>query len=159
MTAIFVVLGLFSIAAGLLLVFLILVMLAAERRSEMGMARAVGMKRLQLIESFMAEGMAYSVTAAAAGALLGVLVSLGMTRAMAYIFNAFDVGIAFHVTWQSLVIAYCLGVVPDVRHRCLLGLAREPAGDRRRRPRHAGAIGAVRRRDRARARRRADRQK
>jgi putative ABC transport system permease protein len=111
MTAIFVVLGLFSIAAGLLLVFLILVMLAAERRPEMGMARAVGMKRRQLIESFMAEGMAYSLTSALAGAAIGVAVSIGMTRAMAYIFNRFDVSIVFHVTPQSLVIAYCLGVI------------------------------------------------
>ena len=111
MTAIFVVLGLFSIAAGLLLVFLILVMLAAERRPEMGMARAVGMKRMQLIESFMAEGMAYSVTSAAVGAGLGVLVSLGMARAIQYIFHSFDVAIVFHVTARSLVISYCLGVV------------------------------------------------
>jgi putative ABC transport system permease protein len=59
----------------------------------------------------MAEGLAYSVTSAAAGALLGVAVSVGMTRAMAYIFNRFEVGIAFHVTWRSLVVAYSLGVV------------------------------------------------
>ena len=111
MSATFVVLGLFSIAAGLLLVFLILVMLAAERRPEMGMSRAVGMKRQQLIESFMAEGMAYSVTSAAVGALIGVLVSLAMTRAMAYVFNRFDVQIVFHVTARSLIVAYCLGVV------------------------------------------------
>lgn len=111
MTAIFVVLGLFSIAAGLLLVFLILVMLAAERRPEMGMSRAVGMTRFQLIESFMAEGMAYSMAAALVGAALGVVVSLGMTRAMAYIFNAFDVGIAFHLTARSLVVSFSLGVV------------------------------------------------
>ena len=39
---IFLIFGLFSIAAGVLLIFLIFVMLAAERRSEMGMARAVG---------------------------------------------------------------------------------------------------------------------
>jgi putative ABC transport system permease protein len=111
MTQIFVVLGMFTIAAGTLLVFLILVMLATERRSEMGMSRAVGMKRGQLIEAFMAEGMAYSITAGVVGALLGVLVSLAMTRVMAYIFNQFDVAIAFHVTWRSIVAAYCVGVV------------------------------------------------
>ncbi len=111
MAAIFVVLGLFSIAAGLLLVFLILVTLSAERRPEMGMSRAIGMKRLQLIESFMAEGMAYSVTSALAGAAIGVGVSVAMTRAMQYIFNRFDVAIVFHVTPQSIVVAYCIGVV------------------------------------------------
>src|SRR5581483_11173243 len=34
--------GSFSIAAGILLIFLIFVMLAAERRGELGIARAVG---------------------------------------------------------------------------------------------------------------------
>lgn len=111
MAQIFLVLGLFSIAAGSLLVFLILVMLAAERRAEMGMARAVGMTRLQLIETFLAEGMAYTLAAAAAGAALGVLVSLAMTRAMAYIFDQFDASVAFNVTMESVVIAFCLGVV------------------------------------------------
>lgn len=111
LAAIFFVLGLFSIAAGTLLVFLILVMLAAERRSEMGVSRAVGMKRMQLIESFMAEGSAYSLGAAALGAALGVAVSLAMTRVMAYIFSAFDVTIAFHVTPRSIIISFCLGVV------------------------------------------------
>ncbi|HEY8172955.1 MAG TPA: FtsX-like permease family protein [Dehalococcoidia bacterium] len=111
LAAIFIVLGVFTIAAGLLLVFLILVMLATERRTEMGISRAVGMKRRQLIESFMAEGIAYSGIAAAAGALLGVAVSFAMARVMSYIFSAFDVAIAFHVTPKSVVIAFCLGVV------------------------------------------------
>lgn len=111
MAQIFLVLGLFSIAAGSLLVFLIFVMLAAERRAEMGMARAVGMTRLQLVETFLAEGMAYTLAAAAAGAALGVLVSLGITRAMAYIFDDFDASVAFNVTLESIVIAFSLGVV------------------------------------------------
>src|ERR1700674_3327881 len=49
----FMVLGLFSIGAGILLVVMIFVMLAAERKPEMGMARAVGTKRLHLIEMFL----------------------------------------------------------------------------------------------------------
>src|SRR5262249_38418344 len=49
-TGLFLVLGLFSIAAGVLLIVLIFTMLAAERRSEMGMARAVGAHRRQLIQ-------------------------------------------------------------------------------------------------------------
>ena len=41
-TALFILLGLFSVGVGVLLVFLIFVMLAAARRTEMGMARAIG---------------------------------------------------------------------------------------------------------------------
>jgi putative ABC transport system permease protein len=48
--------GLFSVMVGVLLIFLIFVMLAAERRPEMGISRAVGTKRRHLIQAFLAEG-------------------------------------------------------------------------------------------------------
>ena len=44
-TSIFILFSSFSITVGILLIFLIFVMLAAERRNEMGMARAVGARR------------------------------------------------------------------------------------------------------------------
>ena len=78
----FLIFGLFAIASGILLIFLIFVMLAAERRSEMGMARAVGMQRLHLTESFLAEGMAYNVGSAAVGALLGLAVAFLLVLAI-----------------------------------------------------------------------------
>jgi len=34
-----------------------------------------------------------------------------MTRIMAILFAQFDLVITFHVTWRSLIISYCLGVV------------------------------------------------
>jgi putative ABC transport system permease protein len=111
MAAIFLVLGMFSIAAGLLLVFLILVMLATERRTEMGMSRAIGMRRGQLVRAFMSETLVYSVLAAVLGAALGVGVSLLMTRVLAYIFESIDVAVAFRVSPASIVIAWSLGVV------------------------------------------------
>ena len=45
-TSIFVLFSSFSIIVGILLIFLIFVMLAAARQPEMGMARAVGARRL-----------------------------------------------------------------------------------------------------------------
>ncbi len=60
--------GLFSIAAGILLIVLIFAMLAAERRAEMGMARAVGTQRRQLIQQFVAEGTGYALLAGLVGA-------------------------------------------------------------------------------------------
>src|SRR5207244_3511009 len=71
-TTFFLVLGLFSIAAGIMLIFMIFVMLAAERKTEMGMARAIGTKRVNLVQSFVSEGMAYNLMAGAVGAALGV---------------------------------------------------------------------------------------
>ena len=111
LTTFFVVLGLFSIAAGMMLIFLIFVMLAAERRVEMGMMRAVGTKRLHLTEVFLSEGMAYNIMAAAVGCGLGVAVSLGMVRVMAILFSEFGLSIVFNVSARSLIVSYSLGVV------------------------------------------------
>lgn len=109
-TTLFMVLGLFSIAAGILLIFLIFVLLAAERKPEMGMARAVGMKRRQLTEMFLAEGIAYDLVSALVGAALGVLVAFAIAGALGRMF-----GDVLHIqptaNWRSLVIAYTLGVV------------------------------------------------
>lgn len=111
-TTIFVVFGLFSIAAGVLLIFLIFIMLAAERKPEMGMARAVGAKRRQLVESFLAEGMGYDLGAA----VVGLVAGMGVTFAMVAIIKAFagdNLGLNLTVTFtlRSLVVAFCLGVI------------------------------------------------
>lgn len=109
-TGLFLVLGLFSIAAGILLIVLIFTMLAAERRSEMGMARAVGAHRRQLIQQFIAEGSGYAILAGLVGAAMGVLAALGIGYAMGWLFGDF-IDIAPHVTPRSMIVAYCLGVV------------------------------------------------
>ena len=110
-TTIFVVLGLFSIASGMLLIFLIFVMLAAERKVEMGMIRAVGTKRSHLVQMFLSEGMVYNMVSAAIGCALGVGVSVIMIRVMAQIFASEGLSITFHVTARSLIVAYSIGVV------------------------------------------------
>ena len=110
-TFIFLLMGSFSIAAGMLLVFLVFVMLAAERKPEMGISRALGSKRNQLIEMFASEGMAYNVGAAFVGCALGVLVSIGMVKVMMMLLAQFDIVITFNVTLRSLVVSYALGVV------------------------------------------------
>jgi putative ABC transport system permease protein len=104
--------GSFSIAAGILLIFLIVVMLAAERRGELGIARAVGTRRRHLIQLFLFEGLAYDVIAAAVGALLGVGVAFLMVRGMASaVATGSDLTIAFAVKPASVVLAYALGVL------------------------------------------------
>ncbi len=109
-TTFFLVLGLFSIAAGIMLIFMIFVMLAAERKPEMGMARAVGAQRSSLVQAFLSEGMAYSIIAGAVGAAFGVAAAVGLVAGFLKIAGGFDF-IHAHVTLRSLVISYCLGVV------------------------------------------------
>ena len=107
----FIIFGLFSIAAGLMLIFLTFVMLAAERRSEMGMARAVGMKRLHLTQAFIAEGMLYNVGSALVGAALGVLVAWLMITLLGFIFASFGTEIVLNVNPRALALAYLVGIV------------------------------------------------
>jgi putative ABC transport system permease protein len=113
--AFFTTFGTFSIAAGILLIFLIFVMLAAERRSELGIARAVGTRRGHLVQMFTFEGVAYDLAAAVVGALLGALVALGMVTVMASAFAAADADegfqIEFAVSVRSLLIAFALGML------------------------------------------------
>jgi putative ABC transport system permease protein len=103
----------FSIAVGVLLIFLIFVMLAAERRAEMGMSRAVGLKRRHLTQMFLFEGTAYTLAASVVGVVLGVGVAALMIRVLSTVFSGFYKGITlqFHVDWTSLVIAVCAGVL------------------------------------------------
>jgi putative ABC transport system permease protein len=114
-TSFFTTFGTFSIAAGILLIFLIFVMLAAERRGELGIARAIGTRRGHLTELFTFEGVAYDFAAALVGALLGAVVAFGMVFVLADALGAADADegfqIQFAVSARSLVIAFALGVL------------------------------------------------
>ncbi len=110
-TTIFVVTGLFGIASGLLLIFLIFVMLAAERKSEMGMARAIGAQRRHLIQMFVYEGTAYDLVAAGVGVLLGVLTGIVIALTLGRAFASTDLAIRPNVTMKSLAVSYSLGVL------------------------------------------------
>ena len=103
--------GGFSIAAGILLIFLIFVMLAAERRGELGIARAIGTRRSHLVQTYLFEGLAYDLAAAAVGTLLGVGVAYGMVLAMARALGSFGIEVGYDVRLQSFAIAYALGVL------------------------------------------------
>ncbi len=119
-STIFSVFGILSIVAGVLLIFLIFVMMAAERRSEMGMARAIGVQRTHVVQMFVTEGVVYDLLAAALGVLLGLAISYAIVGFIGTLFNSAAeqlVGqagifqIRFRAAPTSIVIAYCLGVL------------------------------------------------
>ena len=111
-TSIFILFSSFSIMVGVLLIFLIFVMLASARKSEMGMARAVGAKRRHLVLMFAFEGTAYAVVSAAIGVVLGLGVSMLMVTVMNQIFSSLEESftLAIHFEPRSVVVAYCLGM-------------------------------------------------
>ena len=112
-TTFFITLGLFSIMVGVLLIFLIFVMLAAARRSEMGMARAVGAKRRHLVQMFVFEGTTYALASAAVGVLLGLAISALIVVAANRAIGAFEGDFRFthHFEIRSVIVAYTLGMV------------------------------------------------
>ena len=111
--SLFLFIGSFSVIAGVLLLVNIFVMLAEERKSELGMLRAIGMKRGRLVRSFIIEGTIYALVAA----LLGILIGLGVGRAVvvvaARIFSSFSdedtFNLAFRFTPISLVNGFAMG--------------------------------------------------
>ncbi len=110
-TTIFIVSGLFGIAAGMVLIFLIFVMLAAERKSEMGMARAIGAQRGRLVEMFVFEGTAYDLAAAAVGVALGVVTGLIIAYTLGQAFAGLGLDIRPSVSTRSLLVSYSLGML------------------------------------------------
>ena len=77
-TSMFTAMGSFGVFAGLLLLVNLFVMLAAERKPELGMARAVGMRRSALVGAFATEGFIYALAAT----LLGTVVGIGLGRVL-----------------------------------------------------------------------------
>jgi len=110
-TGLFIIFGIFSVVAGIMLIFLIFVMIAAERRAEMGMARAVGTKRRDLIQQFLFEGYAYNLGSALVGIVLGVGVSLVMASVLNGLLGTSGLDLHSHIQGRTLVVAFCLGAL------------------------------------------------
>jgi len=72
LTQLYTTMGMFAIAAGILLLVNIFVMLADERKSELGMLRAVGMRRVSLVAAFATEGWMYALIASVIGSVFGI---------------------------------------------------------------------------------------
>lgn len=110
-TTLFVTFGTFSIFSGILLIFLIFSVLAAERKSELGMGRAVGLQRADLVRQFVSEGLAYSFIAAAIGAVIGVVAALLLAGTIGRLLSGTELSIAPRVSPRSAVIGFSLGLV------------------------------------------------
>src|SRR5256884_103024 len=108
-TELFLVMGAFGILAGILLIVNIFVMLAEERKPELGIARAVGFLRRDLLTAFALERTFYAIVAAVLGALAG----LGLGYVMIYFFDRLvphgDVVVTFHFDATSVITAFVAG--------------------------------------------------
>ena len=106
--------GSFAVLAGILLLINIFVMLAEERKSQLGMLRAVGMTRADLVRSFILEGTLYALVASALGACTGIGVGWAIVKLAAPIFSGsgdFSLDLAFSLSTDSLVYGFLIGFV------------------------------------------------
>ncbi|HZM41034.1 MAG TPA: ABC transporter permease, partial [Acidimicrobiales bacterium] len=107
-------LGTFSIAVGVLLLVNLFVMLAEERKAELGMLRALGLKRNHLVRLFGLEGTLYSVVAAALGAVVGIgvgrLILVAMEHILADEVRQEGLSFVFAVQPSSLILGSVVGL-------------------------------------------------
>ena len=108
-TTLFTIFGSFSIIVGLLLIFLIMVLLASSRSTEMGMARAIGLKRRHLVQMFTFEGVLYALIAALIGTALGALISTILVGLLQRAVGGDDWAITMSFTAKSMWIAFSSG--------------------------------------------------
>ncbi len=80
--------GAFAVIAGILLLVNVFVMLAEERKSQLGMLRAMGMRRSDMVRAFVIEGAMYALIANIMGALLGIVVGWAIVAVAAPIFSS-----------------------------------------------------------------------
>jgi putative ABC transport system permease protein len=116
MGSLFLFIGSFSIIAGVLLLMNVFVMLAEERKSQLGMLRAVGLTRRRLIGEFTIEGALYAVVSGLIGLGVGVLVGRAVVAIAARIFDQWNtrdnsLHIAFAVSRVSLINGFAGGFV------------------------------------------------
>ncbi len=111
-SSLFIIFGQFSMIAGVLLIFLIFVMLSAERKTELGVMRALGSQRTDILKLFVFEGSVYAALAAIVGSFAGLGVGWAMVRVLSVAFATDGaLKIYYHFEPRSVIIAYAMGVL------------------------------------------------
>jgi len=114
LSQLFVLMSSFTIIAGIALIVNIFVMLAEERKPEMGISRAVGMQRGDLTQTFVFEGVVYAVVASAMGAFVGLGIAFIMINAFSAIIGGEGLTWTLHFEWYSLALAGVAGFLITV---------------------------------------------
>lgn len=151
----FTAIGGFSVAAGILLLINLIVMLAEERKVELGILRAIGLRRSAVWRSFCVEGLVYSATSAVLGTALGVgvarLVIVGANRIFRDPDDAFEIFLVARPS--SLLWAVLLGTGISaltvaaasgrIAHLNIIAAIRDLSQHRTHRPRRWPLVAAV----------------
>ncbi|GHO49029.1 FtsX-like permease family protein [Ktedonospora formicarum] len=104
------------LSAGLLLLMLLCLFLAADRRVELGMARAIGLQRHHLVQTLLIECCGYSLLAVVPGVLIGLgvlkleLLTLSTLPSLSFTSSA-GIPLQLWINWQSVLSVLCIGVL------------------------------------------------
>src|SRR3989475_234428 len=112
LSQVFVLLGFFTVIAGVLLIINIFVMLAEERKGEMGVARALGVRRTNLVQSFVSEGLLYALLSSVIGTFTGLLVAGVILWGFSQVFGASafgGTGFLLHWNDSDLINGFAIG--------------------------------------------------
>ncbi len=110
--SLFTLVGVFSVLAGVLLLVNLFVMLAEERKPELGMLRAIGSKQNLLLRAFALEGAAYGLVASVLGVALGSglgWVMVQFTRGL-FVNQGDDLTLRFSAPLRALVAGGAIGL-------------------------------------------------
>ncbi|MEE9237044.1 MAG: FtsX-like permease family protein, partial [Thermoplasmata archaeon] len=111
LTQLFTLMSAFTIIAGILLILNIFSMMAEERKTEMGMSRALGMRRSHLVQAFIFEGFLYALASSVLGAFAGLGVATIIMEAFRRIFTFFARDLRIVYELESLMTAFSLGLL------------------------------------------------
>ncbi|MBV9580344.1 MAG: ABC transporter permease, partial [Chloroflexi bacterium] len=110
-TDLFVVLGAFSLFSGMLLIVLVFSLVALERRTELGISRALGARRRDVIMLLAIEGGLYSVISSLFGLAAGLALALGIIRLAQGLVEEYGFHLQPVIQPASIAASYGLGVV------------------------------------------------
>ncbi len=111
LSQLFTLMSAFTVIAGILLIMNIFSMVAEERKTEMGMARALGMRRSHLVQAFIFEGFLYALASSVLGAFAGLGVATVIMEAFRQIFTFFARDLRIGYELGSLMTAFSLGLL------------------------------------------------
>ncbi|HET6318168.1 MAG TPA: FtsX-like permease family protein [Chloroflexota bacterium] len=110
-TDLFVVLGAFSLFSGMLLIVLVFSLVALERRAELGISRALGARRRDVVLMLALEGGMYSLISSVFGLAAGLALALGIIGLAQGLVEQYGFHLEPVVEPGSLAASYGLGVV------------------------------------------------
>ena len=110
-TDVFVVLGAFSLFSGVLLIVLVFSLVALERRTELGISRALGARRRDVVLLLALEGGLYSLVSSLFGLAGGLVLALAIIGLAQGLVEQYGFSIEPVLEPTSLAASYGLGVV------------------------------------------------